>query len=65
MTEKSNVEVKLTTRQSNKKIVLRNQCIPADDMGWIICGLLLLLEDAGPSRREVISLQKVDSLLVF
>jgi hypothetical protein len=33
-TEKLNVEVKLTTRQSNEKIVLRNQYTPADGMGW-------------------------------
>ena len=31
---------------------------PADGMGWIICGLLLLLENEGSSGREVISLQK-------
>jgi hypothetical protein len=37
----------------------------ADGMGWIIRGLLLLLENEGPSGLEVISLQKVDSLLIF
>lgn len=62
-TEKSNIEVKLTTRESNKKIVLRNQCTPADGKGWIICGLLLLLENVGPSGLEVISQLKADSSL--
>jgi hypothetical protein len=44
----SNVEVKLTTRESNKKIVLSNQHRPADGMSWVVCGLLLLLENMGP-----------------
>jgi hypothetical protein len=43
----SNVEP-ITTRESNKKIVLSNQCRPADCKGGVICGLLLLLEDMGP-----------------
>jgi hypothetical protein len=49
----SNVEVKLTSIESNRKIVLNNQCRPTDRMGWVICRLLLLLlENMGPEASE-------------
>ncbi len=52
----SNVEVKttITTRGSSKKIVLCNQCSPADGTGGVICGLLLLLLEKPWARRDSI-----------
>jgi hypothetical protein len=48
-----NVNVELiTTMESNKKIILSNQCRPADCKGGVICGLSLLLENMGPEGFE-------------
>jgi hypothetical protein len=46
-----NVNVELiTTMESNKKIILSNQCRPADCKGGVICGLSLLLEKTWAQR---------------